>query len=250
MLNAFDLHWKRARSYLHSPDPDYDAKLAQVAACLAQAAHRAGRVVALYQDEMTIERQPTLAPAYAPAGPDQILAHRSYRANTVTRLTGTLDPQDGRVVVQRASLITVRALVAFYQDLVAAYPDAERIWLIQDNWPVHTHPDVLVALEAQESRFPFRRPASWPTEAHAWANHQFGDLHLPIQLVLLPTYASWCNPIEKLWRKLRQDLLHLHAWADDLPALRQAIDDVLATFAHGSPDLLRYVGLGDASMVH
>lgn len=250
ILAACDLHWKRARSYIHSPDPEYDAKLARVAACLERAARSGGREVALYQDEMTIERQPLLAQAYAPAGHDQGLARRSYRSNTRTRLTGTLDPQDGRVVVERASIINVRTLVAFYQGLVAAYPEAQQIWLIQDNWPVHTHPDVLVALAEQEPTFPFLRPASWPTEAHAWARRQFGALHLPIQLVLLPTYASWCNPIEKLWRKLRQELLHLHAWADDLPALRQAIDDVLATFANGSADLLQYVGLRGASMAH
>jgi hypothetical protein len=249
-LDALDLHWKRARAYLQSPDPDYDAKLAAMARCLERAAQSGGREVALYQDEMTIDRQPTLANADALVGPTQPLARRSYRANTRLRLTATLDPQDGRVVPLRRSLINVRNLVAFYQTLVAAYPEAERIWLIQDNWPLHFHPDVLVALEAQESAFPFHRPASWPTTPHHWAREQYGALELPIQLVVLPTYASWCNPIEKLWRKLRQDLLHLHPWADDLPALGQAIDAALAAFATGSVDLLRAVGLGDPAMVN
>jgi transposase len=67
---------------------------------------------------------------------------------------------------------------------------------------------------------------------------------LPIQIVPLPTYASWCNPIEKLWRKLRQELTHLHLWADDLAQLRAEIDRFLQQFAAGSPALLRYVGLG------
>lgn len=250
VLAAFDLHWKRARSYVHRPDPDYDAKLAAIATCRERAAHSGGREIALYPDEMTIERQPTVAAGYAAAGSAQPLARRSYRANTRTRVTATLDPQDGRVVPMRRSIINVRALVAFYPDLVAAYPHAERIWLIQDNWPVHTHPDVLVALEPQTTSFPFHRPASWPTEPHHWAVDQYGNLHLPIQIVPLPTYASSSNPIEKLWRKLRQDHLHLHPWADDLDTLRQTLDDALATFATGSPDLLRSVGLGDASMAH
>ena len=43
---------------------------------------------------------------------------------------------------------------------------------------------------------------------------RWGGWQLPIQLVPLPTYASWCNPIEKLWRQLRQELLHLHRFAD------------------------------------
>ena len=66
---------------------------------------------------------------------------------------------------------------------------------------------------------------------------------MPIQLVPLPTYASWLNPIEKLWRWLRQDLGHRHPWADDLPALRAAIARFLTQFAEGSDDLRHYVGL-------
>jgi hypothetical protein len=217
--------------------------------CLAQARTSGGRQVALYQDEVTIERQPTLAAAYERAGPFQPLARRSLRANTVTRVTATLDPADGRVVARRAARIRVRELVAFYQELVAAYPQAERIWLIQDNWPVHSHPDVLVALAPQAPHSPFVHPANWPSVPHAWATQQWGALPLPIQLVPLPTYASWCNPIEKLWRKLKQEVTHLHRWADDLPALGQAIDAFFAQFASGSVDLLRYVGLEERAMI-
>lgn len=185
--------------------------------CLALA-RAAGTVVTLYQDEVTIERQPTLAAAYALAGPEQPLARRSHR-------------------------VTVAELVAFYQQLVAAYPQAERIYLIQDNWPVHRHPDLLVALERQETPFLAYLFANWPTAPHARAIERWGQLQLPIQLVPLPTSASWTNPIEKLWRKLKQDLLHLHRLADDLSGLRAAVDAFLAPFAAGSPDLLRYVGL-------
>jgi len=75
------------------------------------------------------------------------------------------------------------------------------------------------------------------------AIRRWGELKLPIQIVPLPTYASWCNPIEKLWRKLRQDVTHLHRWADDLEVLRIEIDRFLDQFAQGSLELLRYVGL-------
>ena len=116
----------------------------------------------------------------------------------------------GSVHHRRASKITLGFLVAFYQALYRTYPDAERIYVIQDNWPVHTHPDLLVALESQETRWPWYRPPNWPTEPSAAAIRRWGALKLPIQIVPLPTYASWCNPIEKLWRKPRQDVTHLH----------------------------------------
>jgi transposase len=59
----------------------------------------------------------------------------------------------------------------------------------------------------------------------------------------LPTYAPWLNPIEKLWRWLRQDVLKRHRLAGDWPSLRGRVNQFLGQFATGSQDLLRYVGL-------
>jgi hypothetical protein len=66
---------------------------------------------------------------------------------------------------------------------------------------------------------------------------------LPIQLVFLPTYASWLNPIEKLWRWLRQDVLHCHRYRQDWLLLKQLVLDFMAQFSSGSATLLPYVGL-------
>jgi hypothetical protein len=243
LLTRHRITWRRARSYIHSPDPDYAAKLAAVAACVAEAAASGGQIVVLYQDEVTLERQPSLAASYAPMRTDAPRADRSQRSNTLTRYTATLDAADARVCFVRASHVTVPTLVRSYQRVVAVYPEAVRIYIVQDNWPVHVHPDVLVALEPQESPFPRYTPPHWPEAPSATALRRWGHLQLPIQLVPLPTYASWCNPIEKLWRWLRQDLGHLHPWADDLDQLRAAGDQFLAQFEAGSPALLRYVGL-------
>ncbi len=135
-------------------------------------------------------------------------------------------------------------MVGFYEDLHTAYPQAEQIIAVQDNWPVHTHPDVLVALQEQNDPWPTHNPPDWPTEPSAGAQKRWGQLRLPIQIVRLPTYASWTNPIEKLWRKLRGEVLHLHRLADNLEALRKEVDTFLDQFAKGSLDLLHYVGLG------
>ena len=244
MLKRFGIVWKRARAAVRSPDPLYAAKLAVVEQVRAKAAADPGRIVVVYLDEVTIERQPTLANDYAEQGCTQPRAERSHSADTLTRVVAALHAQSAQVTFRRASKITLATLVQFYQDLHAAYPDAERIYVVQDNWPVHTHPDVLVALEAQECQFAWHRPKNWPTEPSPAAVKRWSRLKLPIQIVPLPTYASWCNPIEKLWRKLRQDFTHLHVWADDLALLRAEIDRFLRQFANGSPALLRYVGLG------
>lgn len=244
VLKRLGIGWKRARASVYSPDEQYPAKVAAIAQLRQQVSAGAGTEVVVYLDEVSIERQPTLANDYEERGPEQPRARRSHSSDTLTRVVATLDPADGRVVWRRGSKITLRTLVQFYQDLRAAYPAAERIYVVQDNWPVHTHPDVLAALEPQTTPFAWHRPGHWPTQPSAAAVKRWGQLQLPIQIVPLPTYASWLNPIEKLWRKLRQEVTHLHRWADDLPRLRAEMDAFLDQFASGSPELLRYVGLG------
>jgi len=239
LLHRLKLHWKRGRDHIHSPDPDYEAKRAYLAARAAAVRAARPRLVLLYGDELTYYRQPSLAAAYAAAGPTQPLAQRSQRSNTSTRVVGALNALTGRVSVLQAPRIGVRALVQFYEQLCQQYAAAERLYLVLDNWPIHFHPDVLAALEPQTWPWP------WVTAPGATTtpSPQARRLRLPIQLVCLPTYASWLNPIEKLWRWLKQDVLHLHPWAADLDALRRQVLTFLAGFAHGSDALLRYVGL-------
>lgn len=243
ILDRLEVSWKRGRACVLSPDPAYTAKRAFIQDRCRQHLADPERMVLVYLDEVTIERQPTVAAALAPRGREQPRARRSHATDTLTRVVASLTHTTGQVVFRRASKIRLETLVQFYQDLRAAYPTAERIFVVQDNWPVHTHPDVLVALEPQTSPFPFYRPGNWPTTPSTAALRKWSHLQLPIQIVPLPTYASWCNPIEKLWRKLRQEVTHLHRWADDLIRLREEIDHFLTPFATGSTDLLRYVGL-------
>lgn len=244
LLRRLGIHYKRGQDHVHSPDPQYEAKLAHIEALKQRVKQAQDREALLYLDELTYYRQPSLAAAYELGGEARPLAERSLLSNTATRVVGTLDAFSGRVLSHSGAKVGIKALVDFYQQLHAAYPQAQRLWVVQDNWPIHFHPDVLVALQAQQSPFAFPRPPSWPPDPSPAALKRWGELQLPIQLVVLPTYASWCNPIEKLWRWLNQDVLHLHRLADDLHALRALVAEFLQQFTAGSSDLLRYVGLG------
>lgn len=275
LLGRLHVHRKRGRGHIHSPDPLYQEKRASVSArldrarldhtqvefarCAVRDAPATARrlaapgIVTCFLDEVSYDRQPTLASAYEAAGRDlrtghthQPLAQLSLRGSTLTRVVGALDACTGRVIWHQGWKIGLKQLVAFYAQLRAAYPDAERLYVIQDNWPLHWHPDVLVALEPQETAWVPTRPASWSDYPSPGAIKRWGDWHLPIQLVFLPTYASWLNPIEKLWRKLRQDVLHLHRLAADLVQVREAVAAFLDQYAQPSAlsdALLRYVGL-------
>lgn len=239
ILKRLKIHYKRGRDYVHSPDPNYQEKLQDVCFCMRRARLEPGSYVVLFQDELTYYRQPTLARAYEQAGANQPLARRSYQRNTQRRIAATLDVLTGRVSYLQRSRIGVEALVDFYQQVHRAYPDVETIYMVQDNWPIHFHPNVLAALRPQEFEWPLPVPSNWPKEPSSKARH----LDLPIELVPLPTYASWTNPAEKLWRWLKQEVLHLHRYADHWHELWDKVSKFLNQFAQDSPELLHYVGL-------
>jgi len=243
ILDRLGISYQRGRDYIHSPDPDYLAKIAAIETVLTEVRACTERQVALYLDELTYYRHPSVAPAYEARGEGPPRAQRSVRAATPTRVVATLDQHDGRVVAWQGSKVGIPQLVNFYRQVREAYPAAERLYIIMDNWPIHYHPDVLVALEPQEASWPRRLSPSWPTKPTAKAQAKWGSWNLPLQLLSLPTYASWENPIEKLWRWAKQEVLHLHPFADRLPQLRGALQEFLAQFAQGSQALLRYVGL-------
>jgi hypothetical protein len=245
LLDRLKITWKGARAHIHSPDPDYQAKVDYIKELKEEVRASNGKLALAYLDEVTFYRQPTLANAYEERGHRQPLAELSYRSNNHSRVIATLDAFDGRVIFLPRYRIGIPEIVTFYQQVSQTYVElgAKRIYVVQDNWPIHTHPDVLVSLEEQEARWPYYRPKRWSTEPTELAVSKYKDLNLPIQLVMLPTYASWCNPIEKLWRKLRQELLHLHQLADDFSKLKEEVYKFLRQFAEGSLDLLRYVGL-------
>jgi hypothetical protein len=240
------VRWERARYALSSPDPNYKAKLDYIEQIKKRVRESQGREILLYLDECNYYRQPTLTKAWTGSDEKQKKVKRSYRSDTITRVLGILDEANGRVMIYQAPKISVSEHVRFYKCVREAYPHATRIWIVQDNNPVHFHPNLRVALEPQESPFPFILPPNWSETPKEWAVKRFGKWNLPIQLVQIPTYAPWCNPIEKLWRKFRQDFCHLHHYIgdDDLATLRAKAQEFFEQFAQGSAELLRYVGLG------
>jgi transposase len=212
LLSRLGIGYKRARHYIRSPDKGYDDKLSLIQLCLLRAWYQPDQYVFLYQDEFTYYRQPTLAQAYEAKGHHQPLARLSYRTNSHFRVVAALNAITGQVTYRQHYKIGLSQLSDFYAAVQDDYPDAKEIYLVQDNWPIHFHPDVLARLQRQDFYpWPPQVPSNWPTQPSSKAIRD----NLPIRLLCLPTYASWLNPIEKLWRQLKQDVLHLHALSDD-----------------------------------
>jgi hypothetical protein len=200
----------------YSPDPEYIPKSENLCKCLYEAATMSDRVALVFLDEMGYARWPEpaadwtgLAPAAAPS------TDRAESPNRLWRIIGALNAVTGRVDFLDAYIVGRAKVIKFYEQLDSIYANVERLLVVQDNWSIHTHEDVLGALK------------QWPRIEPVW----------------LPTYSPWLNPIEKLWRWLRQDVLKMHRLAGDWPSLRRRVNQFLGQFATGSQDLLRYVGL-------
>lgn len=213
-LQRWQLRYKRGRQALHSPDLDYELKLSYLQAARQQAQRQTEAVVFLYMDEFTYYRRPSVGRAYARRGPDQARAVCGYSRNRSRRVAACLNATTGAILSWQRASFKVATLLRYYQAVEAAYPQAQRIFIALDNWAVHFHPQILRAL--QSSR---------------------------ITLLRLPTYAPWTNPVEKVWLRLNQDVLHQHDFGDDWTGLQAAVQAWLEQWQTPSQDLLHFVGL-------
>lgn len=139
----------------------------------------------------------------------------SHSANTLMRVVGLLDAISGRTIAWDCKSVTADRLARYFKQIGGLYPDARKIYLVMDNWPVHFHPKVTEALKS-DSR---------------------------VEVVALPTYAPWLNNIEKLWRWLKQRVSHAHPWCDDFLTFKNQVRAELERLAEGSAELRRYCGL-------
>jgi hypothetical protein len=208
------VRYRQGWAHLVSPDPLAQLKLDWLAAIQQRVRQHPDLAVLLWLDELTFYRLPTPAPVWGAGQHRAPKARQRAGHNTCGRVVGALNAHTGQTEVLVRSEIGVRQLQQFYQQVRQAYPQAQEIYVVQDCWPVHFLPPVVQTAGA-----------------------------LGITLVPLPTYSSWRNPIEKLWRWLKQEVLHMHRWAEDWEQVKLAVQAFLNRFATPNPALLRYVGL-------
>ncbi len=214
VLARLGIRYRRGWQYLVSPDPWTAQKLLWIEAIQQRQRQHPSEVVVLWLDELTFYRLPSAAKAWADAQGRGPKMNRVSGSNTTARIGGALNATTGQLHYLLRSQAGVHELQLFYQALRQAYPNAQEVYVIQDCWPVHFLPEVC-------------HPA----------------IDLGITLVPLPTYSSWRNPIEKVWRFLKQAVLHMHQHAADWPRLKAEVAAFLNHFACPNTTLLRYVGL-------
>lgn len=191
-----------------------------IAAALEHARRHPQSVVAVFEDEASFYRQPSQGWLWSWAGRQQPRLAWSQRCNTLVRAAAGLDATRGNSHYLQAPKIGVARLIQFYRQLLAAYPKALMLYLIQDNWPVHFHADIITFL-AQHPR---------------------------LQILRLPTYAPRLNPAEKLWRWTRQRLCHAHPYCDDFGQYQAQLKACFAQAALQPAAMRRYCGLDNAKI--
>lgn len=216
LLKRMHVSYKRGRLAVHSPDLQYEVKLARIRQAYQQMQHDPTHVVLLYLDEHLVGRYPTLARCYSSTGAPGMLARQYAGYNSMLRLVGCLDAATGAVFAKRYGSVTVDNFLTFLQRVEEQYPNAEVISIALDNWSVHVNERVLPALQARQSK---------------------------IQLLFQPTYAPWTNPMEKVWLRFNEDVSHMHPhWAKWQP-WRLRIDDWIAKVRPASEAMLSATGL-------
>jgi transposase len=215
-LQKWQIARKQGRLDITSPDPAYQSKIDRVQQAFSEAQSDPKQTRLLYADELTFYRQATLSPCYHEQGRTQPHSDWTGGYNTKYRIGATLDALTAEVVAVWGSKVGVEALAELMQKVRQHYGPTTKLSIAWDNWPVHEHEDVVRAAKDQN-----------------------------IDLLFLPTYAPWTNPIEKLWRMLKQVLLRMHpdTSKERWPLLRQKVRTFLEQFARPSPELLKYVGL-------
>lgn len=237
VLRGMGIRHVRGRKYIHSPDSRYLEKLDYVLACISQ--YQADQQAIYFMDQLTVYLHPTENYDWSPKDEKQPLACQGYRSNRTFRICGALNCFTGETEFLVRSQISVPALVGFFQQLCARHP-GKTVIVILDNWSVHWHPDLRAAVVNQHYPFTMTLPASWQKTQ---PKKKYVTMNIPVQLVYLPTYASWLNPIEKLWRWLKQDLIHHHRLTDKFDELKQRVIEWLSSSDHQADPLVRYVGL-------
>lgn len=199
---------------MRSPDPEYRAKWERILQAYSEAVAAPEEVIMLFQDEFTYYRKAEISNQWQTKGAEIAKVIHKHGPNTKARIAATLNAVTGKLTYLQRNKIGVDELAKFYQQVRLAYPDAKVIYLVQDNWPVHKHDQLIEQLETDG-----------------------------ISPLFLPTYASWLNPIEKLWRWLRQEVLHNHQLSHQFKSLRKKVVEWLEAFVDESIELLIYVGL-------
>jgi transposase len=177
-LHQHDLVWRRPRPVLRRPDPRRDEILAQLRALLHGLPDDE---TALFEDEADLNLNPDIGAMWM---------RRGQQADVVTPgdneknyLAGSLHWRTGALIATYGPRRNGALVAAHLEEVCRRLRRYKVIHVILDNAKIHNCAAVRRVVEAQGGR---------------------------LVLHYLPTYAPECNPIERVWWHLREEITRCH----------------------------------------
>jgi transposase len=171
ILRAAGVSWQATKTWKASSDPDFLAKMHRV---LGLYDHRPGGGRVICADEFgPLNLQPRPGRAWRPARHPARLRASYRRTEGVRHMIAALDLATGQIIYRIRERKRWQELLAFLKLLRQRWP-GQKLYVILDNFSPHKHPQIL----------------SWAAASD-------------VELVFLPTYASWLNWIESEFAAVR-----------------------------------------------
>jgi transposase len=185
ILDDVDLRPQRFRMWVHSPDPDFKAKVTEL--CTLYTRPPGPDEVVLCVDEKTgmqalRRRFPGRRPSPGEAGRFEF----EYRRQGTRCLTAAFDVHTGNVLGRVTKRRTKQDLMAFMEALARRYP-TQRVHVVWDNLNTHHGPVWGEFNRRHGGRFSFH---------------------------YTPIHASWCNQVELWFSILARRVLHRASFCD------------------------------------
>lgn len=171
ILHEGGVTWQQTKTWKTSNDPDFSTKLARILD-LYDHPPADGRVVCV--DEFgPLNLQPRPGKAWRPATSPRRLRATYHRTDGVRHMVAGLDLTTGKLFYRIRDRKRWTEFLAFCKTLRARWP-TDKLYLIVDNFSPHKHAHVTAWCAANQ-----------------------------VELVFLPTYASWLNWIEAEFAAVR-----------------------------------------------
>jgi transposase len=193
VLSASGLRPHRVRQWLHSPDPDFTAKVERICDLYLKPPANAV-VVSIDEKPMQALRRRYDTHLGSDGG---VRREFEYIRRGTCCLLGALDVKTGHVLGRVVRRRTAAALVAFLEVVARRYPE-RRIYVVWDNLNIH--------LDGKDAR--------WTA---------FNKKHAGrFRFVYTPLHASWVNQIE-IWFSILHRRVLRYGNFDDVAGLREQV---------------------------
>ena len=137
LLSRCGLCIRSGRVQQYSPDAEYVKKVEYLCQCLRQTASAPDSHVLVFLDEMGYRRWPEAGRVWTQAPPAEVpVAGCGGKNNAQWRVIGALNAMTGQVCYLDNYVVGRAKVIEMYQKLAEVYPQAETIYVVQDNWSI------------------------------------------------------------------------------------------------------------------